>query len=44
VALGAAVVALAATPFLPPGLPALVALLGLVFALPVPTREKSDHR
>jgi 4-azaleucine resistance transporter AzlC len=44
VALGAAAVALVATPFLPPGLPVLVALLGLVFALPVPTREKSDHR
>jgi 4-azaleucine resistance transporter AzlC len=44
VALGAAVVALAATPFLPPGVPVLVALLGLVFALPVPAPEKSDHR
>lgn len=48
VALGGAVLALAATPFLPPGLPVLVALLGLVFALPVPQEqadlEESDHR
>jgi 4-azaleucine resistance transporter AzlC len=36
VALGAAIVALVAAPVLPPGLPVLVALLGLVFALPVP--------
>jgi 4-azaleucine resistance transporter AzlC len=36
VALGAAVLALVAAPFLPPGLPVLVALLGLVFALPLP--------
>jgi hypothetical protein len=36
VAVGAAVVALVAAPVLPPGLPVLVALLGLVFALPVP--------
>jgi 4-azaleucine resistance transporter AzlC len=51
VALGAAVLALVAAPFLPPGLPVLVALLGLVFALPLPRSrrqikdlEKSDHR
>lgn len=46
VALGGAVLALAATPFLPPGLPVLVALLGLVFALPVRTKDlqESDHR
>ena len=54
VALGAAVVSLAATPFLPPGLSVLVALLGLVFALPIPRAERtgrpglesaeSDHR
>lgn len=45
VALGAAVVSLAAAPFLPPGLPVLVALLGLVFALPVPKAlQGSDHR
>lgn len=36
VALAAAVVALIAAPVLPPGLPVLVALLGLVFALPLP--------
>jgi 4-azaleucine resistance transporter AzlC len=35
VAVAGAVVALIATPVLPPGLPVLVALLGLVFALPV---------
>jgi 4-azaleucine resistance transporter AzlC len=34
VAIGGAVIALIATPVLPPGLPVLVALLGLVFALP----------
>jgi predicted branched-subunit amino acid permease len=49
VALGAAVLALVAAPFLPPGLPVLVALLGPVFALPVPRGgrprlEKSNHR
>jgi hypothetical protein len=36
VALGGAAVALLTTPLLPPGLPVLVALIGLVFALPVP--------
>jgi predicted branched-subunit amino acid permease len=35
-ALAGAAVALIAAPFLPPGLPVLLALLGLVFALPLP--------
>ncbi|MFF5116586.1 AzlC family ABC transporter permease [Dactylosporangium aurantiacum] len=37
VAVTGAAVALVATPFLPAGLPVLLALLGLVFALPVPS-------
>jgi 4-azaleucine resistance transporter AzlC len=41
VALVAAVVAVATTPFLPSGLPVLVALVGLVFALPVPTKRQA---
>ena len=36
VAAAGAVLALVATPVLPPGLPVLVALIGLVFALPFP--------
>jgi 4-azaleucine resistance transporter AzlC len=36
VAAAGAVLALVATPVLPPGLPVLVALVGLVFALPLP--------
>lgn len=40
VALAGAALALLATPFVPAGLPVLVALLGLVFALPVPDRMK----
>jgi 4-azaleucine resistance transporter AzlC len=40
VAVAAAVVALVATPFLPAGLPVLVALVGLVFAIPLPVRER----
>jgi predicted branched-subunit amino acid permease len=44
VALGGAVLALAAAPFLPPGLPVLVALLGLVFALPVPRKRPGAGR
>jgi len=45
VAVGGAAVALVAAPVLPPGLPVLVALLGLVFALPVPraARPADDH-
>ena len=39
VALGAAALALLATPFLPAGLPVLVALVGVAFALPVPMRK-----
>jgi 4-azaleucine resistance transporter AzlC len=41
VAAGGATVALVAAPFLPPGLPVLVALLGLVFALPLPRFARS---
>ncbi|GAA3259281.1 AzlC family ABC transporter permease [Dactylosporangium siamense] len=41
VAIGGAAVALVATPFLPAGLPVLLALLGLAFALPVPSRKKA---
>jgi 4-azaleucine resistance transporter AzlC len=41
VALAGMVLALVATPFLPAGLPVLVALLGLVFALPVPVKVAS---
>lgn len=44
VALAGGVLALAAAPFLPPGLPVLVALLGLVFALPVPRRRRAPVR
>jgi 4-azaleucine resistance transporter AzlC len=50
VALGGAVVALLATPVLPPGLSVLVALTGLVFALPLPRFARpvefadGDHR
>jgi 4-azaleucine resistance transporter AzlC len=40
VAVAAAVVALVTTPFLPAGLPVLVALVGLVFALPLPIRVR----
>jgi 4-azaleucine resistance transporter AzlC len=40
VAVAAAAVALATTPFLPAGLPVLVALVGLVFAIPLPIRER----
>lgn len=39
VALAGMALALLATPFLPAGLPVLVALLGLVFALPVPAKK-----
>jgi 4-azaleucine resistance transporter AzlC len=39
VALAGMALALLATPFLPAGLPVLVALLGLVFALPVPVKK-----
>jgi predicted branched-subunit amino acid permease len=35
-ALAGATIALVSAPFLPPGLPVLLALLGLVFALPLP--------
>jgi 4-azaleucine resistance transporter AzlC len=42
VGLAGMVLALVATPFLPSGLPVLVALLGLVFAIPVP--EKAGRR
>ncbi|MEV4507506.1 AzlC family ABC transporter permease [Dactylosporangium sp. NPDC049525] len=42
VAVAGAAIALAATPFLPAGLPVLLALLGLVFALPVPSRKRSS--
>ncbi|MFC5000812.1 AzlC family ABC transporter permease [Dactylosporangium cerinum] len=41
VAIAGAAVALVATPFLPAGLPVLLALLGLAFALPVPSRKRS---
>lgn len=41
VAVAGAAVALAATPLLPAGLPVLLALLGLVFALPVPSKRTS---
>jgi 4-azaleucine resistance transporter AzlC len=44
VAVAGAVVALIATPVLPPGLPVLVALLGLVFALPVPRPARAEVR
>ncbi|GAA0900215.1 AzlC family ABC transporter permease [Virgisporangium aurantiacum] len=44
VALGAAVLALAAAPFLPPGLPVLAALLGLVFALPLPRAGRPESQ
>ncbi len=40
VAVAAAVVALVTAPFLPAGLPVLVALLGLVFAVPLPSRPR----
>jgi 4-azaleucine resistance transporter AzlC len=49
-ALAGGAIALITAPFLPPGLPVLVALLGLVFALPVPgprrprELEESDQR
>jgi predicted branched-subunit amino acid permease len=36
-------IALAATPVLPPGLPVLVALLGLAFALPVPAKAEAPR-
>jgi 4-azaleucine resistance transporter AzlC len=36
-------IALAATPVLPPGLPVLVALLGLAFALPVPAKAEANR-
>jgi len=39
VAVGGAALALATTPFLPAGLPVLIALLALAFALPVPSRK-----
>jgi 4-azaleucine resistance transporter AzlC len=39
VALAAAAIALVVTPFLPAGLPVLVALVGVAFALPVPMRK-----
>lgn len=42
VAVAGAAIALAATPFLPAGLPVLLALLGLAFALPVPSRKGSS--
>jgi 4-azaleucine resistance transporter AzlC len=41
VALGGAVLALITTPLLPAGLPVLVALLGVAFALPVPKKDFS---
>jgi 4-azaleucine resistance transporter AzlC len=41
VAIAGAAVALLATPFLPAGLPVLLALLGLAFALPVPSPRRS---
>jgi 4-azaleucine resistance transporter AzlC len=41
VALGGAAIALICVPLLPPGVPVLVALLGLVFALPLPRRARS---
>jgi 4-azaleucine resistance transporter AzlC len=42
VAVGGAAIALATTPFLPAGLPVLLALLGLAFALPVPKRSQQS--
>jgi 4-azaleucine resistance transporter AzlC len=42
VAVAGAAIALAATPLLPAGVPVLLALLGLVFALPVPARKGSS--
>jgi 4-azaleucine resistance transporter AzlC len=41
VAIAGAAIALVATPFLPAGLPVLLALLGLAFALPVPSPKRS---
>ncbi|MFB9902930.1 AzlC family ABC transporter permease [Allokutzneria oryzae] len=41
VAVGGAVLALVATPFLPAGVPVLVALLGVALALPLPRLEKA---
>jgi predicted branched-subunit amino acid permease len=42
VALIGAVIAVAATYVLPPGLPVLVALVALVFALPTPRRREAS--